>query len=145
FLPGPYRVPGYRGRARGVATNKAPLGPYRGVGRPPAVFVIEGLMDRAARQLGLDPTEIRLRNFVRDEEFPYKSPSGIVWDRSSFTASLRRACEALDDAAVRAEQARARAEGRWLGAPAFSPGAPCTRRCSQSPATSSRPTPPTSS
>jgi carbon-monoxide dehydrogenase large subunit len=77
--------------------------------------VIEGLMDRAARQLGLDPTEIRLRNFVRDEEFPYKSPSGIVWDRSSFTASLLRACEALDYAAVRAEQARARAEGRWLG------------------------------
>ncbi|HXL46481.1 MAG TPA: xanthine dehydrogenase family protein molybdopterin-binding subunit, partial [Candidatus Binatia bacterium] len=115
FLPGPYRVPTYRGRTRGVATCKAPLGPYRGVGRPPAVFVIEGLMDRAARQLGLDPTEIRLRNFVRDEEFPYKSPSGIVWDRSSFTASLLRACEALDYAAVRAEQARARAEGRWLG------------------------------
>src|SRR2546422_3000837 len=115
FLPGPYRVPTYRGRTRGVATCKTPLGPYRGVGRPPAVFVIEGLMDRAARQLGLDPTEIRLRNFVRDEEFPYKSPSGIVWDRSSFTASLLRACEALDYAAVRAEQARARAEGRWLG------------------------------
>ena len=115
FLPGPYRVPAYRGRTRGVATCKAPLGPYRGVGRPPAVFVIEGLMDRAARQLGLDPTDIRLRNFVRDEEFPYKSPSGIVWDRSSFTASLLRACEALDYAAVRAEQARARAEGRWLG------------------------------
>jgi aerobic carbon-monoxide dehydrogenase large subunit len=115
FLPGPYRVPTYRGRTRGVATCKAPLGPYRGVGRPPAVFVIEGLMDRAARRLGLDPTEIRLRNFVRDEEFPYKSPSGIVWDRSSFTGSLRRACEALDYAAVRAEQARARADGRWLG------------------------------
>jgi carbon-monoxide dehydrogenase large subunit len=115
FLPGPYRVPSYRGRTRGVATCKAPLGPYRGVGRPPAVFVIEGLMDRAARRLGLDPTEIRLRNFVRDEEFPYKSPSGIVWDRSSFTGSLQRACEALDYAAVRAEQARARAAGRWLG------------------------------
>jgi aerobic carbon-monoxide dehydrogenase large subunit len=115
FLPGPYRVPTYRGRTRGVATCKAPLGPYRGVGRPPAVFVIEGLMDRAARRLGLDPTEIRLRNLVRDEEFPYKSPSGIVWDRSSFIGSLRRACEALDYAAVRADQARARAEGRWLG------------------------------
>src|SRR5204862_492651 len=60
FLPGPYRVPTYRGRTRGVATCKTPLGPYRGVGRPPAVFVIEGLMDRAARRLGLDPTDIRL-------------------------------------------------------------------------------------
>jgi carbon-monoxide dehydrogenase large subunit len=115
FLPGPYRVPTYRGRARGVATCKAPLGPYRGVGRPPAVFVIEGLMDRAARQLGIDPTEIRLRNFIRDEDFPYKSPSGIVWDRSSFTGSLLKACEALDYKATRDEQARARAAGRWLG------------------------------
>jgi len=115
FLPGPYRVPTYRGRTRGVATCKTPLGPYRGVGRPPAVFVIEGLMDRAARRLGLDPTEIRLRNFIRDEDFPYKSPSGIVWDRASFTASLLRAREAMDYDAVRAEQARARAAGRWLG------------------------------
>jgi aerobic carbon-monoxide dehydrogenase large subunit len=115
FLPGPYRVPTYRGRTRGVATNKAPLGPYRGVGRPPAVFVIEGLVDRAARRLGLDPTEIRLRNFIRDEDFPYKSPSGIVWDRSSFTESLRRAREALDYKAARDEQARARAAGRWVG------------------------------
>jgi carbon-monoxide dehydrogenase large subunit len=115
FLPGPYRVPTYRGRTRGVATNKAPLGPYRGVGRPPAVFVIEGLVDRAARRLGLDPTEIRLRNFIRDEDFPYKSPSGIVWDRSSFTESLRRAREALDYEAARDEQARARAAGRWVG------------------------------
>jgi aerobic carbon-monoxide dehydrogenase large subunit len=115
FLPGPYRVPTYRGRTRGVATNKAPLGPYRGVGRPPAVFVIEGLVDRAARRLGLDPTEIRLRNFIRDEDFPYKSPSGIVWDRSSFTESLHRAREALDYKAARDEQARARAAGRWVG------------------------------
>jgi carbon-monoxide dehydrogenase large subunit len=115
FLPGPYRVPTYRGRARGVATCKAPLGPYRGVGRPPAVFVTEGLMDRAARRLGIDPTEIRLRNFIRDEDFPYKSPSGIVWDRSSFTGSLLKAREALDYEAARDEQARARREGRWLG------------------------------
>ena len=115
FLPGPYRVPTYRGRTRGVATNKAPLGPYRGVGRPPAVFVIEGLVDRAARRLGLDPTEIRLRNFIRDEDFPYKSPSGIVWDRSSFTESLRRAREALDYKAARDAQAQARAAGRWVG------------------------------
>src|SRR4030095_9972307 len=105
----------YRGRTRGVATCKAPLGPYRGVGRPPAVFVIEGLMDRAARRLGIDPTEIRLRNFIRDEDFPYKSPSGIVWDQSSFTGSLVKAREAFDYQAARDEQARARADGRWLG------------------------------
>src|SRR3989449_1983784 len=124
FLPGPARVPTYRGRTRGVATCKTPLGPYRGVGRPPAVFVIEGLMDRAARQLGLDPTEIRLRNFIRDEDFPYKSPSGIVWDRSSFTGSLLKAREALDYKAARDEQRRAPTARRWRpvrGAPPRQP------------------------
>ncbi len=115
FMPGPYRVPHYRGRARGVATCKAPMGPYRGVGRPPAVFVMEGLVDRAARRLGMDPTEIRLRNFIRGEDFPYKSPSGIVWDKSSFTESVLRAREALDYEGTRAEQTRARAAGRWVG------------------------------
>jgi aerobic carbon-monoxide dehydrogenase large subunit len=115
FLPGPYRVPAYRGRTQGVATNKAPMGPYRGVGRPPAVFVMERLIDEAARELGLDPTEMRYRNFIRDADFPYKSPSGIVWDRSSFTETMVRARETLGYDAAREQQRRARAEGRWVG------------------------------
>ncbi len=115
FLPGPYRVDHYRGRARGIATCKAPMGPYRGVGRPPAVFVMEGLLDRAARRLGLDPTEIRARNFIRAEDFPYKSPSGIVWDKASFSETLQRSREALGWDAARAEAAQARAAGRWVG------------------------------
>jgi aerobic carbon-monoxide dehydrogenase large subunit len=115
FLPGPYRLEHYRARTRAVSTCKAPMGPYRGVGRPPAVFVTEGLLDRAARRLGLDPTEIRLRNFIRAEDFPYRSASGIVWDRSSFTETLLRAREALGWEAARAEAARARASGRWVG------------------------------
>jgi carbon-monoxide dehydrogenase large subunit len=115
FLPGPYRLQHYRGRTRGVTTCKAPMGPYRGVGRPPAVFVMEGLVDRAARRLGLDPIEMRLKNFVRAEEFPYKSASGIVWDRSTFIETMLRAREALGWEAARAEAARARAGGRWVG------------------------------
>jgi carbon-monoxide dehydrogenase large subunit len=115
FLPGPYRLQHYRGRTRGVTTCKAPMGPYRGVGRPPAVFVMEGLVDRAARRLGLDPTEMRLKNFVRAEEFPYKSASGIVWDRSTFIETMLRAREALGWEAARAEAAQARAGGRWVG------------------------------
>ncbi len=115
FLPGPYRVPHYRGRTRGVATSKAPTGPYRGVGRPVAAFVMEGLMDRAGRRLGMDPTELRLRNYIQPEEFPYKSPSGIVWDRASFTETMLKAREALGYNALRAEQALARNEGRWIG------------------------------
>src|SRR5439155_8826421 len=117
FLPGPYRVPHYRGQAFGVATHKAPLGPYRGVGRPVSTFVTETLVDRAARRLGLDPAEIRRRNFIRPEELPYRSPSGVVWDSGSFAESLETACARIGYEGLRAEQARRRARGerRWLG------------------------------
>jgi aerobic carbon-monoxide dehydrogenase large subunit len=115
FMPGPYRIANYRGRVRAVATSKAPTGPYRGVGRPISTFVTERLVDMAARRLGIDPAEMRLRNFVRDDEFPYKAASGIVWDRSSFTQCLVRARDALGYEAVRDLQKQARAAGRWLG------------------------------
>ncbi|OLC16704.1 MAG: dehydrogenase [Candidatus Rokubacteria bacterium 13_1_40CM_69_27] len=115
FLPGPYRVPHYRAEAFGVATNKAPMGPYRGVGRPVAVFVMEALLDRAARRLGLDPLEVRRRNVIRSGELPYRSPSGIVWDSGSFAECLERAAEVAGYAGLRQEQERARAAGRRLG------------------------------
>src|SRR5436309_337395 len=104
FLPGPYRVPHYHGQAWGVATNKAPMGPYRGVGRPVSTFVMEALLDRAARRLGLDAAAIRRANLIRSSELPYRSPSGLVWDSGSFAESLERACEAVDYARFRAEQ-----------------------------------------
>lgn len=113
FLPGPYRVPHYHAEALGVATNKAPMGPYRGVGRPVSAFVMEGLLDRAARRLRLDPIEIRRRNVIRTEELPYRAPSGIVWDTGSFAESLTTLAETADYAALRAEQARD--TGRLLG------------------------------
>jgi carbon-monoxide dehydrogenase large subunit len=115
FLPGPYRVPCYMGQVRAVCTPKSPTGPYRGVGRPTSTFVMERLMDIAARQLGVDPVEIRRRNLVRADEFPYKTPSGIVWDRSGFQEGLAAAAERLGYEQVRAEQAEARAAGRWVG------------------------------
>jgi carbon-monoxide dehydrogenase large subunit len=115
FLPGPYRIETYRGRVRAVATSKAPTGPYRGVGRPISTFVCERLLDMAARRIGIDAREIRLRNFIQDHEFPYRAGSGIVWDRSSFTECLRKACKAADYDALRRRQAEARAAGRWLG------------------------------
>ncbi len=96
FLPGPYRVPHYHGEAWGVATNKAPMGPYRGVGRPVSTFVMEGLLDRAARRLGMDPRAIRLANLVRPDELPYRAPSGLVWDSGHFAEALERACQVAD-------------------------------------------------
>ena len=115
FMPGPYRVPTYRGRVRAVATCKTPIGPYRGVGRPISTFVMERLIDMAARRLSIDPVELRLRNLIRADEFPYRVASGIVWDRSGFVDSLTSACQAIGYNQLREEQARARAEGRFVG------------------------------
>ncbi|KAB2920523.1 MAG: xanthine dehydrogenase family protein molybdopterin-binding subunit [Hyphomicrobiaceae bacterium] len=115
FLPGPYRIQNYRGTVRAVATCKAPTGPYRGVGRPISTFVTERLLDMAAHRIGIDPRDIRLKNFIQDHEFPYRIGSGIVWDRSSFTDCLEAACKAVDYDALRRRQAEARAAGRWFG------------------------------
>lgn len=115
FMPGPYRVPVYHGSVRAVSTSKAPTGPYRGVGRPASTFVMERLVDMAAHRLGMDPVEIRRKNLIRPEEFPYKTAPGIVWDRSGFIECLESACEAIDYPALRQQQAEARAAGRWVG------------------------------
>ncbi len=115
FLPGPYRVPQYRGRVRAVATSKAPTGPYRGVGRPISTFVMERLMDMAAVKIGIDAKDIRLRNLVPTAELPYKVASGIVWDKSGFQEGLQAACDAIGYDTLRAKQKAARAAGRWVG------------------------------
>ncbi|RJG01416.1 xanthine dehydrogenase family protein molybdopterin-binding subunit [Noviherbaspirillum sedimenti] len=115
FMPGPYRVPVYHGKVRGVATSKSPTGPYRGVGRPTSTFVMERLVDMAAHKLGLDTKEIRLRNLIKPEEFPYKTAPGIVWDRSGFIECLESGCEAVDYDTLRQKQEEARAAGRWVG------------------------------
>ncbi|MSQ19710.1 MAG: xanthine dehydrogenase family protein molybdopterin-binding subunit [Betaproteobacteria bacterium] len=115
FLPGPYRLANYLGKVRGVITPKVPLGPYRGVGRPVSTFVMERLIDMAAVKLGIDPVAMRLKNLVREDEFPYKVASGIVWDRSAFIECLDAACQKADYAALRTMQHAARAAGRWIG------------------------------
>src|SRR5690606_31316187 len=104
FLPGPYKIPHYRGRVRGVATSKAPTGPYRGVGRPTSVFVLERLVDMAARKLGMDPKDIRALNLVGPDEFPHRIGSGIIWERSGFTECIDKACEVVGYEALREKQ-----------------------------------------
>ena len=95
FLPGPYQLENYDARVRAVATTKAPMGPYRGVGRPISAFVMERLIDMAAHRLGRDPRDLRAQVLVQPDQFPYKTGSGIVWDRSGFTENLDAACEAI--------------------------------------------------
>jgi carbon-monoxide dehydrogenase large subunit len=115
FLPGPYRLEHYRGRVRGVLTPKPPTGPYRGVGRPSSTFAMERLIDMAARKLGMDPVEIRRRNLVTADEFPYRTASGIIWDKSAFQECLEGACEHADYEGLVRERDRAREQGRWVG------------------------------
>lgn len=115
FMPGPYRMAAYRGRIRGVLTPKPPTGPYRGVGRPASTFAMERLIDMAARKLGLDPAEMRRRNLVNAEEFPYRTGSGIIWDRSAFQECLQAACDHADYPALIRERDEARRHGRWVG------------------------------
>ncbi|MBR0870665.1 xanthine dehydrogenase family protein [Bradyrhizobium tropiciagri] len=115
FLPGPYKIRSYRGAVRGVATCKPPTGPYRGVGRPISTFVAERLMDMGAKALGIDPLEIRRRNLVRAEEFPYRIASGIIWDKTGFIECLEAAAAAAGYEQLRKQQAEARRHGRLLG------------------------------
>jgi carbon-monoxide dehydrogenase large subunit len=85
-LPGVYRVPRYRVRARAIATNKAPTAPYRGVSRPQIVLVAERLMERAARELGMDALDVRRRNLI--DRFPYAGVNGVTYDPGSYRESL---------------------------------------------------------
>ena len=112
-LPGCYRVPQYRARARAVTTNTCPMAPYRGVSRPAIVCGMERLMDRAARTLGLDRLELRRRNLV--DSFPHTTPTGIELDAASYLETLDSAEREADPAEFQRSRSSARREGRRLG------------------------------
>ena len=116
-LMGPYRVPAFEATARGVITTKVPTAPYRGAGRPEAVFAVERAMDLAARRLGLDPVELRLRNLVQPDEMAldtgilYRDGEPLVLDAGDLPAALRRVTELVGWD----ERDDDRLEGRLLG------------------------------
>ncbi len=115
LLTGPYRIPAARYELTSVFTNAMATAPYRGAGRPEATYLLERTMDAVARECGLDPAEVRRRNLIRPEEFPYKAPSGLVYDSGQYEAALDRALELADYKRLRDVQRRAREEGRYLG------------------------------
>jgi carbon-monoxide dehydrogenase large subunit len=121
MVPGPYRIPNYACKALSVVTNKVPLSVYRGAGHPQAVFVMERMMDVMARELGIDPAELRYRNFLQPDELPFDRGTEIVlagkvvYDSGDYPECLRRALEMVGYEAFREQQARARAQGRCLG------------------------------
>ncbi len=92
-------------------TNTTPTGAYRGAGRPEATSLVERLVDQAALELGIDPLEIRRRNFIAAEEFPFKTLTGVTYDCGDYAATLERAAELAGYEGLRAEQAERRARG----------------------------------
>ncbi|MHB8458365.1 MAG: xanthine dehydrogenase family protein molybdopterin-binding subunit, partial [Acidimicrobiales bacterium] len=114
---GVYDVPAYSFSCTGVFTTKTPTDAYRGAGRPEATYAIERAIDALAAQVGIDPTEIRRRNFVKDEQFPYSSVAGLVYDSGQYAKALDKALEIAGYEELRAEQERRRSskDTRQLG------------------------------
>lgn len=113
-LVGPYRISHYRYRARAVATNTCPNGAYRGVARPGANFAMERLIDMMAREVGIDPIEIRRRNLVASNEMPYRTVTGLDRDSGDYVSALNTAVSALDYGNPSARRAAA-GQGRKVG------------------------------
>jgi carbon-monoxide dehydrogenase large subunit len=111
LLSGPYRLSNYRCTVRGVATNTAPAGPYRGVARPATVFAMESVLDAAARQLGITGADIRRRNLIAPGDIPYRLPSRLVDDSGWYGECLERALVAVGYDGLPAEKERRRREG----------------------------------
>ena len=110
---GPYRIASVEYRVRAALTNKNQQGAYRGFGSEVNNWMLEQMVNKAARELGLDPVEIRRRNFIRD--FPYFIPTGNVYDSGDYDAVLDKALKLAEYDHWRAEQLKAREEGRYIG------------------------------
>ena len=92
-LTGPYRTPAMSVEVVGVATNKSVTGAYRGAGGPEAAFCMERAVDLVAQELGLDPADVRRRNFIAPDAFPYETPTGIIYDSGEYAAVFERSLE----------------------------------------------------
>jgi carbon-monoxide dehydrogenase large subunit len=120
-FPGPYTVPAYRIEVAVAFTNRVPTTVVRGAGRPQAVFAMERLMDRVARELSLDRAEVRRRNMIRPEQMPYsvglvfRDGKPLTYANGDFPRSQTRALKLGDYGGFRRRQANARVEGRYLG------------------------------
>jgi aerobic carbon-monoxide dehydrogenase large subunit len=104
MYPGIYKMDAYSLKCTGVFTTKMPTDAYRGAGRPEATFAIERIVDELANELGLDPLELRERNWIRHEDFPYTTIAGLTYDSGNYEAATERAKEIFGYDALRAEQ-----------------------------------------
>jgi carbon-monoxide dehydrogenase large subunit len=111
---GTYRFPEIQFDVAVAVTNTTPMGAYRGAGRPEATALLERLVDQAAHELGIDPIELRRRNFLADESFPFQTLTGLTYDTGAYTTPLDVAAEAIGYADLRREQAERRERGDRL-------------------------------
>ena len=110
-----YAIPAIRATLTEVFTNKTPTDAYRGAGRPEAAYFVERAMDMLAREIGMDPAELRRRNFIRSDQFPYKTQMGAVYDSGDYEKALDRALQVAGWEQLKAERDAARGEGRIVG------------------------------
>lgn len=115
ILPGLYDFPHYRCRTYSVATNKPPILPYRGVARTGVCFALEVTLDALARDLGIEPTELRRRSLVRPEQMPFDNVAKRHFDSGDYPEALRRAVDMIDLDAVRVRQKAGERDGRLIG------------------------------
>jgi carbon-monoxide dehydrogenase large subunit len=112
---GPYMIPNIEGTVYGVYTTTTPVDAYRGAGRPEATYLLERLVDVYARKIKMDPVEVRRKNLIPKDKFPYTVATGITYDSGNYEGALDKALGMLDYKAFRAEQSRARKQGKYLG------------------------------
>jgi carbon-monoxide dehydrogenase large subunit len=115
MMPGLYRTQNIRADITGVFTNCVPTDAYRGAGRPEATHGIERMVDMLAAELKMDPAEIRLKNFVHKDEFPFPTATGLTYDSGDYAAPLKKALDTVDYHKLRAEQVEARKQGKLMG------------------------------
>jgi aerobic carbon-monoxide dehydrogenase large subunit len=115
FIPSGYRIQNYEIDLHVVNTCKAPYGALRGFGKADANFVTERMLDVAAKKIGMDPVELRLKNFILPDEFPYNSCTGAVYDSGNYPANLRRAYDAIGYEEIRRIQPELRKKGIYKG------------------------------
>ena len=115
YVPGVYQIQNYSVDAFGVSTNKTTHGSLRGIGKADASYVIERLIDIAARELRLDPVEIRMKNFIPAEAFPYRNVTGALYDSGQYHLCLKRALEIAGYEQLRKEQEQLRRNGQYRG------------------------------
>jgi len=115
ITPGPYRIESFDCEVKGVYTNTTPVDAYRGAGRPEACYLIERMMDRLADEIGMDPADLRRRNFISPEAFPYTTATGIQYDSGNYGPALDRALEMIDYKGFEKRRGESRARGKLRG------------------------------